>query len=142
MSEKSFKRPEVPPEQVTYANLLYYGSWIGLAALVISYIIYMGGVMTPYIPISEIPDYWTMSVQDYVHAAGAPTGWEWLGMLKYGDFLNFIGIAFLAGLTILCFLSLLPSLVNKKDTAYFVIAIAEIIVLTVAASGILKAGGH
>lgn len=142
MSAELHKRPETPPEQVTYANLLFYCSWIGLLVLLITYTLYLSGLMTPYIPISHVPDYWVMNVHEYVHQAQAPTGWGWFGMLKYGDFFNFLGIAFLAGVTVLCFLTLLPGLLRKKDTAYVVICLLEITVLTLAASGILKVGGH
>jgi len=37
---------------------------------------------------------------------------------------------------------ILPILIKKKDTAYVVIAIAEVLVLSLAASGLLKVGGH
>ena len=59
-----------------------------------------------------------------------------------GYYLNFIGIAMLAGLTILCYLVILPILIKKKDTPYVIIAIIEIAVLVLAASGLLKTGGH
>jgi hypothetical protein len=142
VSAELHKRPEIPREQLNYANLLFYCSWIGLLVLIITYTIYLSGLLSPYIPISEIPDYWTMNVHDYVHSAQAPTGWGWFSMLKYGDFLNFLGIAFLAGLTVLCFLTLVPELIRRKDTTYLVICLLEVAVLTCAASGILKVGGH
>jgi hypothetical protein len=69
-------------------------------------------------------------------------GWAWFGNLQFGDMLNFLPIAFLSLLTIICYLAILPGLIRKKDTAYVVIAILEIIVLAVAASGILGTGGH
>jgi hypothetical protein len=56
--------------------------------------------------------------------------------------LNLLPVAFLSGLTILCYLAIIPGLMRKKDTAYVVISILEIIVLVVAASGILGSGGH
>ena len=65
-----------------------------------------------------------------------------LPLVGNGDYLNFIPIAILSGLTILCFLVILPILVKKKDTPYVVIAIAEVLVLALAASGLLKVGGH
>ena len=142
MSAELHKKPETPPEQLAYANLLFYGSWIGLLVLLITYIIYISGLLTPYIPISKLPDYWIMNVHDYVHTSQAPTGWGWFGMLKYGDFFNFLGIAFLAGLTIPCFLTLLPGLISRKDTVYVIICLLEIVVLTLAASGVFKVGGH
>ena len=39
------------------------------------------------------------------------------------DYLNFVGIAILSGLTILCYLVILPILIRKKDNAYVVIAV-------------------
>jgi len=69
-------------------------------------------------------------------------GWSWLKNISKGDYMNFIGIAILAGLTIVCYAAIIPTLMKKKDTAYLVIAIAEVLVLTLAASGILKSGGH
>jgi uncharacterized membrane protein len=56
--------------------------------------------------------------------------------------LNFVPIAFLSLLTIICYISLIPGLLRKKDTTYTVIAIVEIIVLLVAASGILGTSAH
>ncbi len=58
------------------------------------------------------------------------------------DMLTFLPIAFLSLLTIICYIAILPGLIRKKDTAYVVIAILEVAVLALAASGILSAGGH
>ncbi|MDH4163537.1 MAG: hypothetical protein OEW15_12715 [Nitrospirota bacterium] len=69
-------------------------------------------------------------------------GWSWLKNISKGDYMNFVGIAILAGLTIACYAAIIPALFRKKDTAYLLIAIAEVLVLTLAASGILKGGGH
>jgi len=63
-------------------------------------------------------------------------------MLEKGDFLNFVGIAFLAGVTMICYVRIIPILFRKKDRVYALIAILEVLVLMLAASGILKAGGH
>jgi hypothetical protein len=61
-------------------------------------------------------------------------------MLGKGDFLNFVGIAILAGVTIICYLAIVPTLLRKKDTAYLLMAIAEVLILSLAASGILAVG--
>jgi hypothetical protein len=92
--------------------------------------------------VNDLPRYWGLSVHDYLKATGIHPGWTWLGMLGKGDFLNFVGIAFLAGVTILCYIRIIPILFKKKDTVYAILAILEVMVLVLAASGILKAGGH
>ncbi len=134
--------PKATEEQILYANILNKGMLIGLLVLIVTFVIYTTGLLTPKIPLGEIPQYWQMSVHDYLEKSGIHTGWSWLGNLEYGDMLNFIPIAFLSGLTIICYIAILPGMMRKKDTAYVILAILEIVVLCVAASGILGVGGH
>jgi hypothetical protein len=129
-------------EQILYANILNKGMLIGLLVLIVTFIIYTTGILTPKIPLGEVQNYWVMPVKDYLHESGIHAGWAWLGNLGYGDMLNFVPIAFLSGLTIFCYLAIVPGLMRKKDTAYVILAIVEIVVLAVAASGILGTGGH
>lgn len=129
-------------EQLAYAKLLDIGMKIGLLMLVISFAIYIFGIFTPHVPVNDLPRYWSMSVKDYLKATDIHTGWSWLYMLGKGDFLNFMGIAFLSAVTIFCYLRIIPILFRKKDTVYGILAIIEVLVLVLAASGILKAGGH
>jgi hypothetical protein len=96
--------------------------------------------MDPYIPLDKISDYWSMNVHDYLEHAEIKNGWAWLGMLKYGDFINFIGVALLAGVTIICYVAIVPTLLKSKDTVYAVLAVIEVIILSAAASGILAVG--
>jgi hypothetical protein len=129
-------------EQVLYANILNRGMLVGLLMLVVTFVIYGLGVLAPKIPLSDISRYWKMPVSDYLEESGMHTGWSWLGSLGYGDMLNLAPIALLSGLTILCYISIIPGLVRKKDTPYTLLAVLEVIVLCLAASGILGAGGH
>ena len=56
--------------------------------------------------------------------------------------MNFLGLALLALMTIVCYCVLLNGYTKRKDWIYLTIAVLEILVLTVAASGILGSGGH
>ncbi len=129
-------------EQLAYAKLLDIGMKVGLIMLVVTFIIYLLGVLTPHVPVSDLPKYWSMPVKDYLKATNIHTGWSWVFQVGKGDFLNFIGIAFLSGVTILCYMRIIPILFRKKDTVYGVLAIIEVLVLVLAASGVLKSGGH
>jgi len=142
MDEKASASLQATPEQILYAKILEGGMYFGLLILFITFGLYAFGVMDPYIPLDKISDYWSMNVNDYLHHANIKAGWAWAGMLGYGDFVNFIGIAILAGVTILCYAAIIPTLLKSKDRVYAVLAILEVIVLSVAASGILGAGGH
>ncbi len=138
----TFEAPQAPPEQVTYANLLFYGSWGAIAILVITFGVYVTGIFDSYIPINEVSQYWSMPVSQYVHEANIPTGWGWATLLGKGDFLNFIGIALLAGMTIVCFVILFPFYLKQKDVPFMVIVVLEVLVLCLGASGLLGTGGH
>jgi len=129
-------------EQLAYAKLLDLGMKFGLLMLVITFAIYVSGILTPHVPVGDLPKYWSMPVKEYLKATNIHTGWSWLYMLGKGDFLNFTGIAFLAAVTIFCYIRVIPILFRKKDTVYAVLAIIEVLVLVLAASGLLKSGGH
>jgi len=140
MEEKSTASVEATPEQLLYAKVLEWGMFIGLLILFITFAIYAFGIMKPYIPLDEISQHWGKSVREYLHDAQIKDGWGWLGMLKYGDFLNFIGIAILAGVTIICYVAIVPTLLKNNDKVYAVLAVLEAVILTVAASGIIAVG--
>ena len=184
------------PEQLLYADILEKGMYVGLALMLITFLIYMTGIMKPAIPVEQISNYWKMPVsakaghggkdghaakeaapvaaatatatpgavpavapaaehtekpkpayldsinKDFLHLEKPPTGWAWVNLLGYADFLNFLPVAMLAGVTILCYAAIIPGLFRRKDTAYAVMAMAEVAILVLAASNVLSVGGH
>lgn len=129
-------------EQLLYASLLNKGMIVGIVVLLLTYAVYVSGILPTFIPVEDVPKTWHKSVAEYTHDYGAPTGWGWANYLGKGDYLNFVGIAMLAAVTILCYAAIVPGLMRKKDTVLVVIVILEVLVLSFAASGILKSGGH
>ena len=129
-------------EQVIYANILVIGVWVGLALLFVTYFIYLSGLMPSHVDMSLITQNWDKGVNEYLAITHSPHGWGWVALLGYGDFLNYIGFAFLALMTIFCYLVLLKGYFAKKDWVYATIAFLEIAVLSIAASGLLGSGGH
>ena len=142
------KTQEATAEQVLYAKVLEAGMYAGLLILFVTFAIYVSGLLSPAVPVDRISSYWNRGVNEYLEAVNhdflhlehPPTGWAWLYMVGKGDFLNFIGIAMLGGATIICYLAIVPTLLRKKDTAYVVMSILEVCVLSLAASGLLAAG--
>ena len=130
------------PEQIIYANLLVIGVWIGIFILVATYVIYVTGILPAHVDMSLIPKLWDKGVSEYLEMTHSPHGWGWAALLFKGDFLNYIGFAFLALMTIVCYLVLVRGYSRRKDWIFAAIAVLEIVVLSVAASGILGAGGH
>lgn len=131
---------EAGTEQLRYASILEKGMFIGLLVLLVTFAIYALRILQPYIPRAQISQFWGMNVHQYLEETHIPIGWGWLGMVKYSDFLNFTGIAVLAGVTIICFLSIIPLLMKNNDRLYALMALLEAIILSLAASGILAVG--
>jgi hypothetical protein len=129
-------------EQIIYANLLIIGVLAGLIILVTTYAIYVSGILPAHIDISLIPTLWGKGVSEYLEITHSPHGWGWVPLLGKGDFLNYIGFALLALMTIFCYLVLVRGYIRQKNWIFTVIALLEIVVLSVAASGILGSGGH
>jgi len=141
---------EANEEQLLYARILAAGMYLGLGILLLTFVLYVTGSVAPAVPIHDLPRLWTLSAHEYLeainheflHREHLVTGWAWVAVLNKGDYLNFLGIAFLAAVTIGCYGGILPSLVRKKDWTYAAIALAEVLVLVLAASGIIAVGGH
>lgn len=129
-------------DQIIYANLLVIGVWASIFILVITYCIYISGVLPAHVDMSLIAKLWGKGVSDYLEMTHSPHGWGWTSLLAKGDFLNYIGFAFLGLMTIFCFIVLLRGYIRQKNRIYAVIALLEILVLSLAASGILGSGGH
>jgi hypothetical protein len=142
MSDDAHMSPSPSSEQTAYADLLFYGCWIGLVLMLITYTLYMSGALSPHVPLERMPEYWGEPVSTYLAKAQVPTGWGWTRLLKEGDFINFTGIVLLAGMSIACYIRVMPGLLAKKDMIYFTLAVVQVLVLVFAASGIVGAGAH
>lgn len=121
---------------------MFIGAWLGIFILFVTYALYVFGVLTPLVPVESVAQNWGMGVHEFMETTGAPAGWTWLTLLGTGDYLNFFGLALLALLTIVCYITLIPGYLKQRDWTYLVICILEIVVLSVAASGVLGSGGH
>jgi hypothetical protein len=108
--------------------------------LLLTFALYIGGGGTPRVPIRDLPAYWGLRAGEYVQRLGLERGWGWARLVGFTDFQNFVGVAMLAGLTILCYARILPIFIGRNDRVYALIVIAELVLLLLAASGLLPTG--
>ena len=129
--------------QNLYARWMDVGAKAGFALALVSVLLYVTGALAPFVPLERLATLWGQPVGRYLEATGAPTGWAWVGMLGYGDYLNLLGIAIFASISLICYLRILPALLANRDRLYAAIALAQVAVLLLAASGLLNsfAGG-
>jgi hypothetical protein len=128
-------------EQIIYARWLDWGTRISLAVLVAAFLAYVLGVTPAALPLAEVPRFWGLPLERYLALSGAPSGWGWLAMLDKGEYQSMVGVALLGLVTVLCYLRLLPALLVRGERLQAAIVVAQVVVLLLAASGVL-AGGH
>jgi hypothetical protein len=131
----------VSPEQQLYARWLDWSTRVSLAVLIAAFAAYAAGLVAPAVAVDDLPRLWLLPVERYLEATGAPSGWGWVAMLAKGDYLNLIGVALLGFVTVLCYLRVLPMLLARGERLQAAFAVAQVVVLLLAASGLL-AGGH
>ena len=124
-------------EQLRFASVLQSVSLGGLGVLLLGFAVYVSGMLQTFVPASEIPQYWGLRVDEFIEKTGMPTGWNWVPLLNHGDMVALIGIVLLAATSMISFAVILPTFLKKKDTSYSVIIVLQILVLLLAASGII-----
>jgi len=127
--------------QDAYARWLDVLSKIAFALSIAALAVYLSGVVAPYVPVARVAALWGQPVARYLAESGAPVGWGWISLVAYGDYLNLVCIAWIASVSIACYLRILPALLAGADRLYAVIAAAQIAVLLLAASGLLNSIG-
>ena len=116
-------------EQHIYARWLDIGTRIAFVALALGFLAYVLGLLEPLVAPQDLVRLWSLPVDRYVAATGAPTGWGWLQFLGRGDYVNFLGVAALASITLVCYARIVPVL----PRLHAALAIIQIAVLLAAA---------
>jgi len=133
--------PHASPQQLVYARWLDIGTRIGFVVLVGAFAAYVLGISSPHVPVDELPRVWSLPVEEYLAAAGVRSGWGWMEHVMRGDYMNLVGVAMLSAVSIVCYARLVPIFWKERDRVYLAIVMLEIVVLLLAASGVLG-GSH
>lgn len=123
---------------LVYARCLLAGTALALGLIALETFAYVTGLVSPYIPLADLPRVWTLPMKDYLAAAKVPAGWGWVALATRGDYLNFVGIAVLASVTLACHLRLLAHYLARRDRAYAALVAAQLVVMLAAASSLLN----
>ena len=105
--------------------------------LVAGFLAYVTGVVEERVVVDQLPALWGLSLPEYLRATQTPTGWGWIAHLHKGEFAGLLGIGVLAGCSVVCLAAIAPIYARRGDRIYAAICILEVIVVLLAASGIL-----
>jgi len=130
-------KPDMERAQLLFARWLDIGTRIALVLLVAGFAVYVSGLLTPHVPLADLPGLWGLPLAQFVAATGAPTGWGWLAFSGRGDYFNFFSIVLLTSIVAAAYLRVLP-LLARRERAFALIAACQIAVLLAAASGLIS----
>jgi hypothetical protein len=122
-----------------YARILAWGTRLGLTMLVLSFAAYATGLVAPHVPIEEMAKLWSSPAPAYLQASGLQPGWDWARFIHRADMLSLAAIAFLASCSIVCLAAAARIFFRIGERPVAVICVLEIVVLALAASGLLVA---
>jgi hypothetical protein len=124
--------------ELIYARWLAAGTRAALATLIATFLAYLYGFAEPLVPPGRLAGLWHLPVGDFRAATGAPAGWDWLAHAGWSDYTNMIGVAMLCLVSLVCYLRVLFC---PGEALLRVLAVAQVLVLVAAASGLLP-GAH
>jgi hypothetical protein len=130
-------------EQLAYARVLDVLIKIGFAGLLASFVLYVARVLPPYVEMETLATLWHLPLDEDLARTGTPSApWEWTRFLEFGDIVNYVPVAFIGSVSFICLARVLPVFAKKGDVAYTVIVLVQLVVIALAASGVLVAGTH
>lgn len=119
--------------QEIYARWLERGSKLAFAFALVTLLAYLAGIVPPLVPLEELPRLWTLSAAEMMREAHAPGGWSWLHYLRYGDYLNVLGISLFALLALVCTARVIPAFLRNGERGQALLALLQVLVLLAAA---------
>ena len=99
---------------------------------------YLAGVITPIVPLEELPRFWSLSLNEYMEKSDMPTGWQWISNIGYGDIAPMLGIAVFASVTFTCYFVLLFQFVKRGVKVFAMIVSVELLLILLSASNLVQ----
>ena len=124
-------------EQLRYAYFLGLGANIGLLLVTAAFVLYVGEVFEPHVPLERLPMLWGMSAAEFAARSGLPTGWAWVQFVHRADMLNVVGITVLALASVPSLLAVIPLFARRREPIMPWVCALQIAVIVLAASGVL-----
>ena len=130
----------ISDDQAAYARVLAPAKYVALIVLAVTFAIYILEIRPAHVPPGDLHRYWTMPSGEYLRSVDLQPGWGWAGKLGASDLTNNLGICLLASVSVLAYLRVIPIFARKRRWPLLAIAVAEVLVMLLAASGLIVAG--
>jgi hypothetical protein len=130
-------------EQLAYAGVLDILVKIGFVGLLVTFVVYVFRLLPPFVEMEAMATLWHLPLDEFLAQTGAPSRpWEWVRSVGFGDMINYIPVVFLGSVSFICLARVLPIFVKNGDVAYSIIVAVQLVVIALAASGVLATGAR
>lgn len=140
MSDKERNTHNIDKVQLVYARVLEMVSHVGISFLALGYLVYVLQLLPLSIPIDAIAGNWHLKASEMQQKLHTPAGWSILSTpaaLFKGDVVSYLSIYYLATATVVCLAFASVTFYREKNYLYTTIALFQLVVLLVAASGLI-----
>lgn len=132
-------RPNEPGElEPLYARILHRVVIFGTLLMLVSFVIYSLGLLPSVMEADRVPEVWHLRADHAVSIIDRPPLWQWVAHPDRADLLSLGSLAILAATTPVGFAALLILFLRRRDLAYSLMVFLQLVVLVLAASGILS----
>jgi hypothetical protein len=125
-------------DQMLLGSLYRVVSLVGFVLMAGSFALYVSGILPAQTPAKEVISNWHLDVDSYAEETGVSRGWAFLRDIGVGDNLAFGSLVFMAVAVIVCLAVMIPVFMRGRARLFAVIATLQMIVLILAASGIVS----
>jgi hypothetical protein len=118
-----------------YLRVLVVSTVACAVLLAVGFAAYLSGWLEPLVPITRLPELWSLPAEKYLAASGTPRGWGWLALVDRGDIANLIPAALTASIALPCVAAVAIHYARKGEKLLATIAWLQVAVLLIAVSG-------
>lgn len=143
MSDRKHDGSYADRVQLAYAKTLDFVSHAVMLLMAIGYLVYMLQLLPLTVPVETVAGNWHLSAHDLQAKLHLASGWSCfmdLPAMLHGDAVSYASIVFLSMATILCLATAVAVFFSEGNKLFLTIATLQVVVLLVAASGIMTRG--
>lgn len=120
----------------SYAVTLEWVLTIGIITIAATYILYIFELLPLSVSAEATSEHWSISADKAAAKGIVSIGWEWIKHIPDADALSLASIALLTLTPMISLIVASMAFFKRKDHAYTIISILQIVVLLIAVSGI------
>lgn len=121
-----------------YSAVLEWGSRLGFALAILTFLVYASEVLPSTVRIGEIDRYWSLPLAEYVAATGIATGpGAWISLLDTGNGLAALPAILFSVLALAAYLAIAIPTIRDRDYVYALLILLEAALIVATVAGLI-----